>query len=163
MALSEGFLTEKGPGGMPNWAIGLIGIGIAVVVSAYLKKGKASTTDSASTTDQATTAPQTPPTVFVVPGSTGAPTQSPPDVGRTDPTTPAPAGPTYKITGKGDNTLDSLISTLYKTPKTDTTEYSIIANAILAANPNRTGWGATIPTNTVVNLPPNYIPGHQVL
>jgi phage tail protein X len=81
--------------------------------------------------------------------------------------TPTPAGPAapasvpYVVTGNSDTTLNSLIAKFYRTPKADTTEYSILANAILAVNPgaSRATWGSSIPKGTQINLPANYSHG----
>lgn len=68
---------------------------------------------------------------------------------------PAPAtGQTfaYTVRAKGQN-VSNLIHTVYGTPYTDTTEYALLSSQILALNPNRATWGASIPVNTVVTMP----------
>lgn len=147
MAVDGNFLTEKGPGGMPNWLIGAIGVFIAVLIGVFRKKMAPAATTA---TNPATTAQQTPPNVFVVPGSTGAPQTTPPPVGR-DPSQPPSFG--YTVTGQGDTNISGLIASVFKTPQTDTTEYSILAQQILQLNPDRSTWGSSIPKGTVVNLP----------
>lgn len=77
------------------------------------------------------------------------------------PATPPPptAGGHYTVTRPGINTSE-LIHIVYQTPYSDTTEYAILAEQILALNPDRKGWGQYIPVGTVVNLPS---PPHKVL
>jgi cytoskeletal protein RodZ len=66
------------------------------------------------------------------------------------PTSTPTAGATYRVTTKLN--LSELIHTVYKTPYTDTTEFAILAEQILALNPDH-NWGPNIPIGTVVNLP----------
>jgi hypothetical protein len=150
--------------GIPVWLLMLAGLGLALAYVAIRKNKSAAQSSTANTAAAAAAgASQTPP--FIIqnfpPNGGTAPTGHPATPTGTAPP-PAPL-PTYTVTGHGDQNVDGLIATLYKTPASDTTEYAVIANAILAVNPNRQGWGAKIPVGTVINLPPNYVAGKQVL
>lgn len=160
---SNPFLRKLGP--LPMWVWMLLGLAVALIIAFWRKdKAAASTTASnqAAAAAGAAEAAQTPP--FIIQNYTGSGNTTPrsghPATHTSTPPTPLP---TYTVTGNGDDNINGLIKTLYHVPAADTTEYSIIAQAILAANPDRTGWGAHIPAGTVINLPANYQVGGTVL
>lgn len=96
MPMDSSFLTEKGIGGMPNWALGALGILGAIAYSTWRKNSAANAATNA-TVNPATTASQQPPNVFVVPGATTTTTTT-----GGDQTTPPPTGRPTIPTGSGD-------------------------------------------------------------